>query len=394
MSSSEVQGAKIAGVAIVIPTRNRVDLAKLAISSALAVDQACVSRIVVSDNSTDRADARELDRFMDSIGDARLVLIRPQDPLSMTAHWNWVMARVLAMAGATHVTFLTDRMVFRRLWFEEACALSRRFPGDIISYADDRVQDDRRPVVYAPSVRSGKTFRIESMSLLEQSARMSFFTCLPRMMNCIVPKAHLDVLKSKHGQYFSSISPDFCFCYRTLASADSIVYLDKSVLVSHGYDRSNGHSFIKGKTTETSEDFISQLPRGGTLCGSTPLPDVHTVGNAIVNEYVKVREEYMGALPPLSTPAYLTCLAAETWRFDDPAKARAVRKRLASAGWRPDAKFSWQMARVRLMAIIHSLIEHRFSDPAAAMRAAVHEPTFKVSWLHRVARPYRATEIT
>jgi len=384
---------KALGLAIVIPTRNRSDLVKTALASVLAVHASRLSAVIVSDNSTRSEDSRELGRLVESLGDARLVLLKPPKPLAMTAHWEWVMNRALAMPDITHVAYLTDRMFLRPRWFLEACDLSARYPDDIVSYADDMIQDDRRPIAYAPSVRSGKAFRIESASLLEQSARMAFFTCLPRMLNCIVPRPHLEALKSRYGEYFSSVSPDFCFCYRSLSAVSSLVYLDKSVMVSHGHDRSNGHSAVKGRRTETSEDFIAQLPVTQKLFEGVPLPDVHTVGNAIASEYLKVRMEQGGSMPPLSIDAYLECLAAETMKFEDRELARATRQRLARAGWRPGLEFRFRAIRTWLMTHAHSILERRFQDPTIALGAAAKEPRTTLPWLHGAVRPYRAEEI-
>ncbi|HVF50650.1 MAG TPA: glycosyltransferase, partial [Pyrinomonadaceae bacterium] len=98
------------GTVVVIPTRNRAGLAANAARSVLSRPDAGM-RVLVSDNSTSEQEASELARLCGEIGDSRLRLVRPPEPLAMSAHWNWAMRQALEY-DASHFTFLTDRMLF------------------------------------------------------------------------------------------------------------------------------------------------------------------------------------------------------------------------------------------------------------------------------------------
>lgn len=384
---------KFKELAIVIPTRNRSDIVGLAIKSALALAQIVPIRVFVSDNSTDADESSHIKALLVSIADNRLSLLRPPEPLSMTLHWDWAMGEVLRRTDASHVVYLTDRMVLRPGLFLEAMTASKTFPGNIVSYADDRLNDERLPIVYRPAVRSGKVYRIQSQSLLELSSQMVFYTCLPRMLNCITPRVHLERLAVRYGNYFDSVSPDFCFCYRSLESTESIIYLDKSVMLSHGYARSNGHSFIRGASTDASKDFLRNLGPN-VLNADAPLPNVLTVGNGIASEYLRVRRETGSlAMMPLSMSAYLAYLAGEIDHFTDSDHAEAIRRQLIDAGWKEGSWSGLYPIKTAIKEWLHSLIAQHYDDADVAMSHASMDVGRHLPWIHRITRKYRSEEV-
>ena len=76
-----------ATIAVLIPTRNRPELAVDAVRSLL--DQDCALDIYVSDNSTDPEPLREFART-----EPRVHYLRPQTELSMPQHWDWAMRQM------------------------------------------------------------------------------------------------------------------------------------------------------------------------------------------------------------------------------------------------------------------------------------------------------------
>src|SRR5687767_14195030 len=96
---------------IVIPTRNRADLAQNAIKSVL--DQSrCNPVVIVSDNSTIALEVEKLRTYCETLNDARVKYVRPHTPLPMPDHWEWALVQALAMTDVSHLMYLTDRMVF------------------------------------------------------------------------------------------------------------------------------------------------------------------------------------------------------------------------------------------------------------------------------------------
>jgi glycosyltransferase involved in cell wall biosynthesis len=99
-------------LAVVIPTRNRAELAINALRSVLAESSPAV-HVVVSDNSTALEEAEKLSRFCTELGADQVRYIRPPHPQGMSDHWQWALEQARGQSESTHFTYLTDRMVFR-----------------------------------------------------------------------------------------------------------------------------------------------------------------------------------------------------------------------------------------------------------------------------------------
>jgi len=371
---------------IVVPTRNRADLALRSLRSVLDGRGQQV-RVVVSDNSNDERHRCELAAGIAEIADARLTLIRPPSELPMTEHWQWALGQALADSSTSHVLFLTDRMAFKRDGLHALLAAVKHFPSDVVSYTYDRIDDASHPVVFKPLPRSGAIYRMPSDRLLELSSRMVFYSCLPRMLNCVVPRGILESVQRTFGSVFDSVAPDFCFCYRVLATHPSIVYFDRSLLVNYAQDRSNGASVSRGIATRDSRDFMTAV--GKRLNASSPLAEPVTVGNAIVNEYCAVRSTTGGSrLPPLEWNAYLTFLGKELDAFRDPEARRLGQEILRRHGWNP-AETRWtNELRGMLVDAIVRLQRRRFPSLQAAFEFAVARPGRDRAWLARLVRRY------
>lgn len=373
-------------LAIVVPTRNRARMAIRSVESVLASglrdDRVGV---LVSDNSTDPRESELLDRFVAGVGRG-VTLVRPPSPLPMTAHWNFALDRALERAEHTHVTFLTDRMLVRTQRIRQVVDTLAAFPDELVSYAYDRIDDVRRPVLYRPLPRSGGVFRIESATLLAMSARMAFPSCLPRMLNSVAPRRHLDAMKARFGAVFSSLSPDFCFCYRSLGMRASILFFDRSVLVTYGFDRSNGNSFARGVMTRDSNDYVKEEAFGEDSF-ITPYPEFLTIGNGVSHEYlVAARESGDPRFGPLALADYQRMLATEVRKYEDPRQVAASLARLRQRGWTdpwPAKLKRWRRASVEGAV---GLLARRFDDVGAAIaHAQAHEgPAWP--WLPHPAR--------
>ena len=59
-------------------------------------------------------DLEELAGFCNTLADDRERYVRPPQPFAMPAHWEWAIQQALADYDASHVTYLTDRMMFRK----------------------------------------------------------------------------------------------------------------------------------------------------------------------------------------------------------------------------------------------------------------------------------------
>jgi len=300
------------GLVVVIPTRNRAWLARNAIRSVLSQSIENLS-VIVSDNSTITQESDELSEFCSQLADPRLQYIRPPQPLAMTQHWQWALEQV--PEDSRHVTFLTDRMVYKPGALQKLGAIAHSHPDMIISYMHDRIIDDQLPVRLEQYEWSGNLYRIKCSRLVRMVAESFLHGCLPRMLNSVVPRRVLSEVQNRFGSVFSSLAPDFSFCFRVLSTQKHIMYLDESLLVHYALDRSNGTTIMRGNLTQDSADYLATIG-GDIVYVAAPIPELTMVHNAIMHEFnVAKAETSSPKFPEINFLKYLDALECETREF-------------------------------------------------------------------------------
>ena len=324
---------------VVIPTRNRAELAINALRSVLEQNAPEV-RVAVSDNSTDPEQVEKLSRFVTELGSDRVRYMRPPEPLPMTDHWLWALQQVRGQGEPTHFTYLTDRMVFRPGTVRRLVEIADSAPDRVVSYNHDLIDDHRIPVRLHEFRWTGRTVEVDSAYLLSLAARSMHPSCNPRFLNSLVPAEVVAAVEAKFGSTFASISPDFCFAYRCLDVVDSILYWDRSALVNYAYDRSNGAAYLRGVSSPDSADFEGLLG-DKSMNHASPVPEFRTITNAVMNEYCFVRAESGSPkFPAVDMKSYLEAMAVDLESIEDPALIVAQRKLLVRHGGEPVSRGS------------------------------------------------------
>ena len=290
---------------VIIPTRNRAELAVNAVRSVLSREEGAFE-VIVSDNSTEESEAAELKKFCENLRDERLTYLRPPEPLSMPKHWEWAKDQGLQNHEISHVCYLTDRMVFRRNAVSELIDAAGRFPDQVICYNADSVNDLQLPVVLRQLPWTGKLLEVSSDAVIKMSAGSVWHYSTPRMLNAVVPKTVFHKISQKYGIVFESISPDLCFLYKCLGTETDYLLLDKSLIIEYGMKRSNGNNAGKGIAVKDTSAFFKDIAKDGmTLNQDTPVPQFGTIINAVINEYCFIRKQTADSkFPALDMPAY------------------------------------------------------------------------------------------
>ena len=307
-----------------VPTRNRATLAQAAVRALLAQQHAHALAVVISDNSSDPEQARELEAFAAAAGDARLHYLRPERELAMAQHWDWALDAALACTGASHLLINTDRMLMRPGAFAVLGALATRFADTAISYNLDRINDVESPVVLERKRWSGALCDLRSDILLAQAAQCAFPDCIPRLLNSVVPAAAIREVRARFGDACVSISPDYAFGFRYAVVRPGLRFYDRAPLLHYAISRSNGTSFLRGVDSPDLADFKRFL--GEARFPASPFPEFFTVGNALVHEYCAVRAR-VPALPELDRRAYGELLCRDLEAAETP-QLRALLRRL------------------------------------------------------------------
>jgi len=307
---------KMPRLVIIVPTRDRADIAVNAVWSLLASSDSSFE-IFLSDNSTLSSHSSQLEHFVKSCDDPRLTLRRPPYAMSMTHHWDWALKEALENPEITHAVFLTDRMMFKSGCLDALLAIVVRHPEQIVSYDHDRVLDHRVPIIVELSPWSDTLLELSSTRLLALAARCVFAPALPRLLNSVVPRAVLEEVHRRNGTFVGSISPDYSFCFRSLGLVEHLVYWDRAPIIHYALNQSNGESAARGVASSASVDFWKHVEESSLT--NTPCPGVRTVRNAILHEYGTARAGGDGTrFPAVDLDSYIAMLRSEIEYMENP----------------------------------------------------------------------------
>ncbi len=325
------------GVVVVLPTRNRAQIAMNAIRSVLDEPVENV-QVLVSDNSTADSEREALAAFCATLKDTRLCYVRPPQSLAMPEHWEWAIEQALSTYNVDHFIYLTDRMMFKRGGLREVLELAARYPHKVISYNHDRIVDHIKPICVEHYPSTAMLWEVPAERLSWLVSQAVFHHGLPRMLNCIVPRGVLDRIRTRFGNVFASIAPDFNFCFRCLDIEESILFFDKSPFFHYALNRSNGASVSRGEMTTDNVDFTANLPVDNSIRNyATPIPQLNTAVNAVFNEYLIHKNETKSArFFELDFQKYLATNANEVQEVTDPYLRAEMNALLEQHGYHDD----------------------------------------------------------
>jgi hypothetical protein len=209
----------------------------------------------------------------------------------MTEHWGWAMSQALQRSDAGHFIYLTDRSLFKPGELLNITQFAREHPQKIISYSWITIFDQLRPIIVERQPQTGRLVEVSAARLLFLSSRSIFPRCLPRMLNCSVPRSVIERIQGRFGNVFASISPDYNFCYRCLEVVDSFLYYDQAAFVSYAITRGNAGAAV-GISTNSIKDFVALQELGGRRRNyAAPMPAFDTPTNWVLHEYCLVQRE-------------------------------------------------------------------------------------------------------
>jgi glycosyl transferase family 2 len=364
---------------VAIPTRDRADLAVRAIDSVLCQRRPDVA-VLVSDNSTCETDRDRLACHSAALSAShRLDYVRPPRPMPMSAHWNWVLEHAMQRGEYTHVCFLTDRMMFRPRALPALVGLAAAHPGAVITYHLDTIVDYQRPIRVRQSRWTGKLLEVDCLHLSRLYARAAMHPCLPRLLNCVVPRPVLAAVAERFGDYCSSISPDYNFGFRCLELLDSILFWDASPIVQYSLASSSGGRVTRLATSAPLGDYVGNWDDAVGNRG-TPIPLFVSAGNAVFHEYCLFRDQTAShRFFALDVERYLRYLTTEIDSIEEAAR-RAEMKAMIVA---------YRRRRGRLTAV-GALLADPLVLVAAWWRAygpGSARPSLQAAWgrLHRLS---------
>ena len=322
-------------IAVVIPTRNRASLAIQAVR-ALIDQPSCRFQIFVSDNSSSADEIGQLSEFCNSLADSRITYLRPTRELAMATNWDWALQQALSLSDADYFTIHYDRMLIKPRQLSLLAEVAARFPNLLITYARDLIMDHPPPAIVCQTPWTGKVYQVQTsrvISLVRRGIITELGHTLPIFSNCLVPRSILESIRQRFGSICDSTGPDSCFMSRFCALYDTYLHFDRPLGILHGYYRSNGLGYLKGRSDGDFADFLATSGNEHWLEAS-PIPGVSLGQNMLYHEYELVRRATGTKLPPLDVEECLGELGRSLKWIDDPKTKAYYHALLREHGWK------------------------------------------------------------
>lgn len=323
-----------ASFAIVIPTRDRADLAIAAIRALSAIGDERLGWIIVSNNSSDPGHVRRLADYCAKSKEPRLVHLRPERPLGMADHWDWAIGQALALTDATHLALHYDRRVSYPdlpLLFDAA----ETRPDVPVTHLLDVVVPYGSRFFLRQMPWTGGIYEIRTKRALELASRgklTDLWMSFPVLVNGVTPRSVFERILSRFGNHCASTSPESCFGFRYCAVGDSYLHLDRALGVHYGLSRSNGMGYAKGDGSAAFADFM-RLHGDRPWLDAAPIPGLNLGQNSFYHEFAQAGRDSGGIFPPIEMNGYLDDLARCLSLIVDPVRRSEARSRLVDHGW-------------------------------------------------------------
>ena len=238
-------------LSVIIPTRNRPELLKVAISSLL--DQRTSNfELVISDNSDEDFAHLNFSHYVSVQDDPRVSYLKPNNVMSMVDHWNWA----IKQGKGRYVTILTDRMVFKREGLSRLLEVLSQNQPNLLCYLHDSLSGEQPPLKYKRKAGTGTVIQINCENILFACSKGVISRYWPRMLNSACLRTTLNEIEDIYGKVFSGIAPDYSFCFRAMDYLNNFSLLDQSLIISSAHSVSNGKSFITKRDSKQRSDFL------------------------------------------------------------------------------------------------------------------------------------------
>jgi hypothetical protein len=277
---------------IVMPTRNRAQLLRYALASAL--DQPTDDlEILVSDNDSQD----DTPGVVRSFSDPRLRYVRTPETLAMPDSWEFALSR----ARGDYVTFLCDDDAFSPRLLAAVDAVLRAHDVEVVCW---RRQTYVHPSWYVPEQRNVLQYARTSggVTILDSRAALRAL-CVdlsvrqgsrgPLMLNSLCSTRVIDAARRRMGRFFLPPSPDYSTYVAVLALVERYAYVDDALMLSGSGRESIGSSSAYRPGTETAEAFMKEF-KGKEIIARTPLKALVPT-NGVAESILEVRR----AMPDL-----------------------------------------------------------------------------------------------
>jgi len=242
-------------VSIVIPTRNRARLLRVALESALRQTWQDLE-ILVSDNYCGNEETRNV---YESFEDSRLRYVRTDGLLAMPDSWEFA----LSHAKGEYVTFLTDDSYLLSFALERAMAAVAQYQMDLVAwnnsayFALDWLQPFQRNLFYVGKPPYS-TAVLTSQTVLRELFDLHFGPHIPKFLNSLCHRRLVAKVLEVQGRMFFPPCPDYSAAVSFLLNTDKYVFVGWPLGIDGGTNRSIGYAAML-KNAHAFQEFLAEF---------------------------------------------------------------------------------------------------------------------------------------
>lgn len=216
---------------IVIPTKNRPELLRDAISSVL-LQNFDDYELIVSDNFNDERTANVVDEFKNN---KHLNYIRTDKELNMPDHWEFASKKV----KGNYVLILTDRSFLRQ---GSLCdiynSISESTKDVLVCFWNHGHYDEKSKILFGENEQSGTNF-LKSKDLIKNFSQTLSADFLPKPCYGCYRRDFAQKIRENIGRLYLPICPDYTSALLFLAYSDFVMHIPRPLFFFQGETVSN-----------------------------------------------------------------------------------------------------------------------------------------------------------
>lgn len=223
---------------VVIPTKNRPELLRDAITSVVLQDFEDYE-FIVSDNFNDERTKKVVDEF---VSDPRLRYFRTEKELNIPDHWEFATLK----AKGKYILLLSDRALLRPAALQEIYLMIQNSSQDIPLYTyqhlifDNKMFYSNTNFLRPTSRASNKVEVFLTRQLLDEYENTGMDYRFPIILNTCYREDLAAEIRRRHGRLFGPICPDGLACFLLLSYTKKLVSLSKPLFIIQGAENSTG----------------------------------------------------------------------------------------------------------------------------------------------------------
>lgn len=240
---------------VVIPTKNRPELLRDAMSSVL-LQNFDDYELIVSDNFNDGRTANVINEFKNN---KHLNYIRTDKELNMPDHWEFATEK----AKGIYVLILTNRSFLRQGSLRDIYnSISESKKDVLVCFWNHGHYDEKSKILFGEKEQGGIKF-LKSKNLINSFSQTLSASFLPKPCYGCYRRDFAQKIKRDIGRLYLPVNPDYTSALLFLAYSDFVMYIPRPLFFFQGdivsnftSMRLNGESYVRSLNMKDPYQFV------------------------------------------------------------------------------------------------------------------------------------------